>query len=113
MRDAEDVLGRNAIMNSIERRWAKADHEIFVAAVIVNPFYKSTVFCPLPFLNNAGIHNMMSRLWKRFYRTAPPPEFNSALKDFLRASGQFETLKLQCQTEENEANEKVSCFFTL
>jgi len=64
MQDAEDILGRDAIMNSIERCWAKADHEIFIAAVIMNPFYKSTIFHPLPFLNNSGIHNMMSQLWK-------------------------------------------------
>ena len=42
MADPEDAMGCAAIMDSIEARWATADQEIFIAAVILNPFYKST-----------------------------------------------------------------------
>src|SRR5271170_974873 len=69
MTDVDDVVGCNAIIASLEARWATADQEIFIAAVVLNPFYQSTPFSALQFLTNAGIYSMLSRLWERFYRT--------------------------------------------
>jgi len=68
MTDVDDVVGCNAIIESIEARWATADQEIFIAAVVLNPFYQSTPFSTLQFLTNAGIYSMLSRLWERFIR---------------------------------------------
>ncbi|KAH9988278.1 hypothetical protein BJV74DRAFT_796328 [Russula compacta] len=39
--DPDDAVGCQAIINSIEQWWAKADQDIFIAAVILNPFYAS------------------------------------------------------------------------
>ncbi|KAH9983358.1 hypothetical protein BJV74DRAFT_777263, partial [Russula compacta] len=50
------------IINSIEQWWAKADQDIFITAVILNPFYQSTPFMPLGFLNNASICSLLSIL---------------------------------------------------
>ena len=33
----QDLIGREAILNSIEMRWHKSDQELFIAAVIANP----------------------------------------------------------------------------
>ncbi|GLB43960.1 putative protein of unknown function (DUF 659) [Lyophyllum shimeji] len=48
MTDEDDAVGCNAIVQSIERRWAKADQEVFIAAVILNPLYQTTPFAQLP-----------------------------------------------------------------
>lgn len=53
--DADDVAACASIIASIEKQWAVSDQEIFVAAVLLNPFYRNTPFAPLSFLNNAGI----------------------------------------------------------
>ena len=50
----EDLDAAAAIMESIKRHWAVADQQIFIAAVIVNPFYQGQPFAQLYFLNNAG-----------------------------------------------------------
>src|SRR5882762_7208212 len=64
MTDPEDVVGCTAIIESIKAQWATADQEIFVAAIILNPFYQSTPFTALQFLTNAGIHSMLGCLWQ-------------------------------------------------
>lgn len=42
LNDAEDSEGpvKQALIGSIERRWGKADRDVFLAAVILNPFIK-------------------------------------------------------------------------
>jgi hypothetical protein len=67
MTDPEDVVGCTAIIESIKAQWATADQEIFVAAIILNPFYQSTPFTALQFLTNAGIHSMLGCLWQHFF----------------------------------------------
>ena len=47
MVDPEDMVGCTAIIKSIEAQWATADQEIFIAAVVLNPFYQSTPFAAL------------------------------------------------------------------
>ena len=50
-KDPANVLGCTAILDSIEKWWAKADQDIFIATVILNPFVKTAVFSPqVPFL---------------------------------------------------------------
>lgn len=107
MTDQEDAEGCMAIIESIEARWATADQEIFIAAVVLNPFYQSTPFAPLQFLTNAGIHSMLERLWRRFYEKDPPPEFHPQITDYLRGTGQFCDLTSSCGIAEVAANREV------
>ena len=67
MTDEEDLDAVHAIMESLEEHWAVADQQIFIAAVIVNPFYQGMPFAQLFFLNNAGIHALLGHLWSCFY----------------------------------------------
>jgi hypothetical protein len=96
MTDPEDVVGCTAIIESIEARWATANQEIFIAAVILNPFYQSTLFAALQFLTNAGIHLLLTRLWEHFYRTVPPPEFHKQIIGYLNRTGLFADLRSVC-----------------
>jgi hypothetical protein len=107
MVDPEDIAGCTAIMDSIEARWATADQEIFIAAVILNPFYQGSPFAPLQFLTNAGIHAILTRLWEHFFRTTPPPEFHEQITGYLRGTGLFADLKSACSIAQVAANREV------
>ena len=51
----EDHVGCMAILNSLEKRWFVADQNVFIATVIVNPFYQTTPFAPHSrFINHWG-----------------------------------------------------------
>ncbi|KIJ08508.1 hypothetical protein PAXINDRAFT_88772 [Paxillus involutus ATCC 200175] len=67
MSEPEDTEVVSAIIQSIKRRWAKCDQEIFIAAVVINPFYKTTPFSRISSLNNANIHTLLECLYTRFF----------------------------------------------
>jgi hypothetical protein len=111
MADPEDVAGCTAIIESIEARWATADQEIFIAAVILNPFYKSSPFAALQFMTNAGIQSMLSRLWQHFYQTEPPPELYEQIAGYLHSTGIFSELKSACAIAQVAASREVCTEF--
>lgn len=108
MKDAEDIPGRDAIINSIEKRWAKTDQDVFIAAVLLNPFYRSEPFGMK--LNNAEALRIIIKLWQRFNKTteSPPNNFLDQLRNYLTRSGDFESLQITCQMEKLRAEKEVS-----
>jgi hypothetical protein len=107
MTDEEDLDAVHAIMESLEERWAVADQQIFIAAVIVNPFYQGRPFSQLFFLNNAGIHALLGHLWSRFYQTQPSPDFHTELTEYLTCSGRYANLASHTARTAHEAHTKV------
>ena len=105
--DEEDLDAAAAITESLERRWAVADQQIFIAAVIVNPFYQGRPFTPLFFLNNAGIHALLSHLWTRFYQSHAPQEFHTELTEYLTHMGRYTTLGSHCGRASAKVQAKV------
>lgn len=105
--DPDDTGACKSIIESIEKRWASTDQEIFIAAIILNPFYRNTTFAPLNFLNNAGIRALLGHLWTRFYRTQPPDDFYTQVGDYLNQRGMFENLKTEVAVARVEAERKV------
>ena len=107
--DDEDKTGANAILRSIEQRWAKADQDVFIAAVILNPFVRVSPFCAsVPFLNIAGILSLLKRLYTCFFRTPAPVELHRNLQDYLVSTGPiFHDLQSYMETIESEAARQV------
>jgi len=108
MSDVDDLTGARSIMESIERRWAVADQQVFIAAVILNPFYQTKPFAPLAFLNNAGIEALLAHLWRQFYCAEPPDEFYAELREYLTHEGRYTNLIPHCARAHVEANRRVS-----
>ncbi|KIJ14505.1 hypothetical protein PAXINDRAFT_12602 [Paxillus involutus ATCC 200175] len=73
MMEDEDIWAVTAIIQSIEWKWVKCDQEIFIAAVVLNPFYKTTPFSRIPSLNNANIRTLLEHLYTSFFNCDPPP----------------------------------------
>jgi hypothetical protein len=112
MTDPDNRRGAQVIMNSIEKRWAAADQEIFIAAVILNPFYQNSPFSPLHFLNNAGIHALLNRLWRRFYNEDPPAALSQQIAEYLQQTGLFANLDSSIRIHLN-ANSREVCLICL
>jgi hypothetical protein len=110
MTDEEDLDAAAAIMESLERRWAVTDQQIFIAAVIVNPFYQGRPFAQLHFLNNAGIHSLLAHLFTRFYQVQAPQDFHTELTEYLTHTGRYVSLASHCGRARNEAHAKVDTF---
>lgn len=86
----EDKDIQDAILSSLEKRWAKADQEVFIAAVLVNPLFRASPFRRLDFLNRSGIRALFTRLWKRFYPSSEAAfEFSNPIFNFIDGDGFF------------------------
>jgi hypothetical protein len=107
MTDPEDLPGCKAIIDSLERRWSKADQEIFIAAVILNPLYQTSPFSLIPQFRTAEIISLMTRLWQRLLRTEPPDSFALDLMEFLGKRGDYSSLDIMCNVEKNRAEKNV------
>jgi hypothetical protein len=106
----EDPVGRDAIIKSIEARWAKSDQQVFVCAVLVNPFYRTTPFAPLPCFNHANIRVLLTRLYTRFYGEPPEALFMTHAFNFFKGEGFFQHLDNQIKYEIEEAAREVIYF---
>lgn len=106
--EGDDSAGIKAILDSIESRWAKCDQEVFIAAVILNPIYKTAPFANLPILNLAGIYALLCRLWKQFYGTTPPATLWTELKDYIDNRGAYENLADWASEVRREAETNVN-----
>jgi hypothetical protein len=93
---SEDVVGCAAILQSLEKRWLAADQDVFIAAVIVNPFFRATPFAPGQRFTGAQIKSLLASLYFRFFRSQPPISFYSELHDYLMRSGQYKDLESMC-----------------
>ncbi|KZT28657.1 hypothetical protein NEOLEDRAFT_1175520 [Neolentinus lepideus HHB14362 ss-1] len=87
MRDPDDKLVADVIISSLEQRWGKADQDVFIAAVILNPFHKIKPLQKLTIFTNACLFMLMSRLWKHFYAVNVPLAFNKELMEYMNNAG--------------------------
>lgn len=84
-----DQPGATVIISSLEQRWAKADQDVFIAAVILNPLYRISPFAPLESLINANLLMLLSRLYRRFNSTEPPFDFQNDVYNYINRQGRF------------------------
>lgn len=96
-RDMEDPVRCTAILNSLEKRWLAADQLVFIAAVIVNPFFRTAPFTAHPRFINARIKSFLASLYSRFFQLEAPSMFYAELHDFLMGSGHYSELEVTCR----------------
>jgi hypothetical protein len=105
--DEEDLDASQSIISSLEKRWTAADQDIFIAAVIVNPFFRADPFGHHPRFVVAGIIKLLGRLYARFFWEEPPYTFDVELRDYLTAAGQYSELRAMCLRHKAVAQQRV------
>lgn len=94
--DSVEKLVRYALLSSIEKCWGKSDQEVFIAAVVLNPFIKLKPFqrtMRTSFLTIAGINDLLSCLYSCFFSDPLDPSkllFN--IQDYMYNKGIFSLL---------------------
>ncbi|KAL4078575.1 hypothetical protein V8B97DRAFT_2020987 [Scleroderma yunnanense] len=86
----EDEIMITRIMDSLERCWSKSEQEVFIAAVILNPVYKTRPFARICKFTYASIYLLLVKLWKHFYSMDPPIELQQEMMDYLQGLGDYE-----------------------
>ena len=107
--DGSESIGQ-AVLDSLEMRWSKADQDAFVAAVLLNPYVKTGPFKPINALfSPVGIGALLERLWIRFYPSEPvPPSLYEEQKEYFENAGDMYTnLPLAMERQNNTAKTQV------
>jgi hypothetical protein len=103
-----DQVACNAILGSLKKRWANADQNVLIAAVILNPFFKHSPFKALLRFQPANIYNLFVILWDHFFlgQRAPIALYQNVI-DYLRENGKFTTLPMAIKVCLNISKQKV------
>ncbi|KAH9831451.1 uncharacterized protein C8Q71DRAFT_715432, partial [Rhodofomes roseus] len=110
LHDLADATVRSNVLRSIELRWGKCDQDVFIAAVILNPYHRAAPFKPSATTSRASLVLLLVRLYKRFYKCdRVPVEFQLEVEEYLLGTGRFSQMKDYAQLVIDTSIERVSC----
>ncbi|KAL6298032.1 ribonuclease H-like domain-containing protein [Sparassis latifolia] len=79
---------REKILGSLEKRWKKADQDVFILAIFLNPYIRGRCFnCAA--LTQSALFEMVKLTFMRVFGQAPTNDFVSGLIDYSRAKDIF------------------------
>ncbi|EJD34657.1 hypothetical protein AURDEDRAFT_41180, partial [Auricularia subglabra TFB-10046 SS5] len=96
----------DAVLRSLEKRWAAADQDIFLLALVLNPYVRLSCFSlRSPFRTPGNICAMAEAAFTRFYGMEPGVEFGDELVSYLTKKGTWsdERMKLKHRKEQAKA----------
>ncbi|KAH6873587.1 hypothetical protein BKA70DRAFT_1129969, partial [Coprinopsis sp. MPI-PUGE-AT-0042] len=94
-----DLAGCQHIVASLEKRWAKADQGVFIAALILNPLHGISLLSSSSMLSQGRLSTLLSHLYQRFFLTPPPNSFSLEISDYFERKDRYADLDQVCQTE--------------
>ena len=102
---------RERILASLEKRWAAADQDPFIAAVFLHPYLRGDFFGRLIALTPIGICNMLKRLLSRVFRVEPDADFQAAVMDYYNRRNEFSPEMMGLEDWRTMAQQNVSHAF--
>ncbi|EJD34363.1 hypothetical protein AURDEDRAFT_76251 [Auricularia subglabra TFB-10046 SS5] len=101
-----DRRAADAAIESLERRWAKVDQDIFILAIILNPFIRTSCFADgSPFRVPMLVVQLAEAAFQRFYDVTPCADFRAQLIDYLTSRGSWTADAMGLKTEKRRAKE--------
>ena len=82
------------IIGSLEKRWAKADQEVFILAVSFSPYIRQQPYSHSA-LTHAHLYDMASRVFKWIYNENPNLDFLKAFEDYFDNRNEFLSARME------------------
>ena len=100
---------RVGILKSLDKRWSKnVDHDVFLMALILNPYIRSQAFRPgNPQLVAASLYNMADRVYTRVLESRPDAGFRAAFWNYLEYANEFTVERMQLKQYEADFQAEV------
>jgi hypothetical protein len=108
----EDSDVRDKVLSSLEKRWAAADQEPFIAAVILNPYLRGDFLGRDIALTPIGLCNMLKRLQLRVFREEADADFQAAFMDYYNKRAEFSPEAMALVDWKTMAQQNVSYSLT-
>lgn len=97
---------RTAVLTSLELRWKRADQEVFILAVLFNPFVRNSGFSDAS-LPLSALVQMCMRAYERFFRQEPSMELWDACHRYIKREGRYSDSNLSLDFHRRYAASKV------
>jgi len=108
--DSEDLEVRAEVLASLKKRWAAADQDPFISAVILNPFLRGDFLARRHIaLTPIGLCNMLKRLHSCVFRVDVDSDFHATFMDYLNKHDKFSPECMGLTDWTNMAKKNVSC----
>ncbi|KAI0308727.1 ribonuclease H-like domain-containing protein, partial [Amylostereum chailletii] len=92
------------ILKSISKRWSDTDQEVFLLALILNPYIRQTAFkAGSTFASNSTCWMLFRRVYKRMLQRDPPKGTRKVFIDYLCQAGWFSDTAMDLSGWEEEA----------
>jgi hypothetical protein len=105
----EDSDVCNQVLTSLEKRWAVADQDPFIAAIVLNPFLRGDFLGQHIALTPIGLCNMLKHLHARVFRVAIDADFQAVFMDYYNKRKEFSPEAMALADWADVAGKKVSC----
>ncbi|QRW17960.1 hAT family dimerization protein [Rhizoctonia solani] len=81
---------RECVLESLERRWGKADQDPFILAVFLNPFIRARLFSRKnTSLNRSALYGIVKRVFRRVFCKENDLELYKAFLDYYNSRNEF------------------------
>ena len=97
------------VLTSLEKRWAAADQDPFIAALILNPFLRGDFLGNHIGLTPIGLCNMLKRLQSRVFRVEWDASFQATFMDYYYRREEFSPENMGLADWSEMAKKSVSC----
>jgi hypothetical protein len=104
--NSDALLG---VLASLEKRWAAADQDPFIAAIVLNPFLRGDFLGRHIGLTPIGLCNMLKRLQSRVFRLDSDASFHAAFMDYYNKREEFSPEAMGLADWSEMAKKSVSC----
>jgi hypothetical protein len=98
---------QTGILGSLEKRWAKADQDVFILAVFLNPYIRQQPFSHAA-LTHANIYEITARLFTRIFYRQPDLQFLKAFEDYFSDTGDFSRRSMELDMMKGLYESRVS-----
>ncbi|MCJ1422289.1 hypothetical protein MMC29_000169 [Sticta canariensis] len=98
-----------AVFKSLEKRWAEADQDLFIAAIILNVFVGRDRLCfssDITAWKNQGLFKTIQRVYYRLFQKVPPPTILDEWTNYKCSSHEFSDGSLLIQEHHALAKSK-------
>lgn len=101
----EDI--RQGVIRSLEKRWKKADQDVFIAAVFLNPFIRASLFSKAA-INDAELYTILERVYERVMQRKADLTFLAAFEDYRLKLAEFSDEKMSLELMKKKFTDEVS-----
>jgi hypothetical protein len=101
---------RDTVHGSLEKRWAKADQDVFIAALLMHPYIRGHCLASgSSFLTPAGLYGILKQVYERVMRRPAELELHQAFRDYMAWEKEFAQAEMMLDDMKAMYAKAVSC----